>query len=325
MTGLGPGPEFDLIRRFLAGRGRGGVPAAVRVGPGDDCTVVDGIAVSTDLSVEGIHFRREWIALREVGYRAAAVALSDLAAMAARPIGLLASLAVPRESTDEEAAEVMEGVAAAAESVGGVLLGGDLARIGGPLVVDVVVVGSVDAPVLRSGARPGDALWVTGELGGAAACVSRLLRGEPPGDALARFARPVPRTREACWLADRTPLHAMIDLSDGLAGDARHIATASDVAIVIEAAAVPIHPAAREVGGDDGALALALSGGEDYELCFAAPAGAGEAIAAEFEREMGIPLTRIGRVQAGCGVSVAGPDGLRRPAPPAYQHFGGGA
>jgi thiamine-monophosphate kinase len=322
--GLGPGVEFDLIRRFLAP-----APAArqeVRVGPGDDAAVVagEGIVLSTDLSVEDVHFRRAWLSAREVGYRAAGAALSDLAAMAARPIGVLASLAVPPADAGEFAAEVMAGVRGAAEAVGGTLLGGDLTRSPGPVVLDVTVVGDAAAPVVRAGARAGMEVWVTGELGAAALAVSLLLRGEEPPPAARRcFAAPQPRVREALWLAERGLPAAMLDLSDGLLGDAAHLATASEVAIVLDPAAIPVHPALAAAGLAPGeALELAVSGGEDYELCLCAEAGAGEAVREAFLAEFGVAHTRVGRVVAGAGVYRGGAGEGRTPAGGGFQHFG---
>lgn len=326
--GLGPGVEFDLIRRFLAP-----APVAregVRVGPGDDAAVVagDGIVLSTDLSVEEVHFRRAWLSAREVGYRAAGAALSDLAAMAARPIGVLASLAVPPADAGGYAAEVMEGVRAAAEAAGGTLLGGDLTRSPGPVVLDVTVVGDAASPVVRSGARAGMEVWVTGGLGAAALAVSFLLRGEePPPAARRRFAAPEPRVREALWLAERRLPAAMLDLSDGLLGDAAHLAAASEVAIVLDSAAIPVHPALAAAGlAPAEALELAVSGGEDYELCLCAEAGAGEAVREEFVAVFGVGLTRVGRVEAGAGVYWGGAGEERTPARRGgFQHFGGDA
>ncbi|HEX2188489.1 MAG TPA: AIR synthase related protein [Longimicrobiaceae bacterium] len=185
---LAPGAEFALIRRFVP-RGQP-ARADVLVGPGDDCAVVaGGIALSTDMSVEGVHFRRDWLSPREIGWRAAAAALSDLAAVAARPIGVLVSLALPAGDAGDPAVELMAGVREAAEAVGGAVLGGDVARTTGPLVVDVTVVGEARNPVLRSGARRGDEVWVTGALGGAAAAVRAWLAGgEPDGEASASRA-----------------------------------------------------------------------------------------------------------------------------------------
>ncbi|HEX2204355.1 MAG TPA: thiamine-phosphate kinase [Longimicrobium sp.] len=322
---LGQGGEFDLIRRFLPRH-----PAArsdVRVGPGDDCAVVagDGIALSVDMSVEGVHFRRDWLSFGEIGWRAAAAALSDLAAVAARPVGVLVSLALPRGDAGRNAEEVMDGVRRAAASVGGALLGGDVARTSGPLVVDVTVVGECPRPVLRSGARVGDEVWVTGLLGAAAACVQQLtLARSPDPEARERFAAPAPRTREALWLAERGLPRAMVDLSDGLAGDAGHLSAASGVAILLPPELVPVHPAAaRHAGSEEAARRLALAGGEDYELCFTAAIGAVQPHADDFARTFGVPLACVGRVAGGDGVWFVDAEGHRRPLGlHGYLHFG---
>ena len=325
---LGPGREFDLIRRFLAGGAQEGARADVRVGPGDDCAVVagNGIALSSDMSVEGVHFRREWLAPREIGWRAAAAALSDLAAVAARPIGILVSLAAPEADAGEFAVQVMEGCREAAEYAGGALLGGDLTRSPGPFVIDVTVVGEAPRPVLRSGARHGDEVWVTGELGGAAACVQALMRGEKPDPAAReRFAHPVPRVREALWLLGRGLPAAMVDVSDGLAGDAAHLAAASCVAVLLSPELLPVHPAARE-RSRAATLRRALGGGEDYELCFTAPVGAVEPHVAAFERAFNLRLSCVGRLGGGDGVWFVDAEGHRTATGiDGWQHFGGDA
>jgi thiamine-monophosphate kinase len=324
---MGPGPEFDLIRRFLAGVAAG--EGAVRVGPGDDCAVLaNGTVLSTDMSVEGVHFRREWLSPREIGDRAAAAALSDLAAVAAHPVGALVSLAVAPEDAGAWAEEVMAGVREAVERMGGMLLGGDLTRSPAPLVLDVTAVGEASAPVLRSAALVGDEIWVTGELGGAAACAVRLLAGAAPDpEARERFVRPTPRIPEAGWLREHGVLHAMLDVSDGLLGDAGHIAAASGVAVVLEADAIPVDAAGRRSAATaEEALALAVSGGEDYELCFTAAPGAVEPLRAEFSHRFGVALTRVGRVEEGSGVWWREGENRRRPAAGGgFQHFGGGA
>lgn len=327
-TPLGPGAEFDLIRRFLARTrppGRG-----VLVGPGDDCAVLEGgrLALSADLSIEGVHFRREWIAPEEIGYRAAAASLSDLAAMAAEPVGALLSLAAPAADVPDVAGRCLAGAREAVEAAGGAILGGDVTQSPGPLLLDVVVVGRAEHPALRTGARPGDALWVTGALGGAAAAVRRWKEGKTPSPAAREaFARPRPRIREARWLAERGLLHALIDLSDGLAGDAAHIAAAGGVGVVLDERNIPVHEAAAAAAsGPEDALALALGGGEDYELCFAAAAGAVEAAEREFRAVFGIALTRVGEVRAEPGVAVRRADGTIGPAAVAgFRHFTGGA
>ncbi len=319
VTRLGPGAEFDLIRRFLQR-----APAAaegVRVGPGDDCAVVagDGIAVSADMAVEDVHFRRAWLPPADLGYHAAAGALSDLAAVAARPIGLLASLALGPGDEDHVGPGVMEGIAAAAADAGAALLGGDVTRSPGPLVLDIVVLGEAARPVLRSGASAGEEVWVTGDLGAAATAVAAWMDGREPSDAARdAYARPRPRTREALWLAARGVPTAMVDLSDGIAGDAGHIAAASGVRLVIRLPALPVSRAATEspgramgassgrssAGAAGGSRSVpddvrrAAGGGEDYELCFTASPGSVAAVAAAFEAELGTRLTRVGEVVA---------------------------
>jgi thiamine-monophosphate kinase len=332
---LGTGAEFDLIRRILAGGAHPGdapdLPEAVRVGPGDDCTVVrgEGVALSVDMAVEGVHFRREWLEPEEIGYRAAAAALSDLAAMAATPIGILVALASAAHEAQDLTPRIMDGARAAAAGSKAALLGGDMTRSLGPLVVDVVVVGNVLRPALRQGARPGDSLWVTGELGAAAAAVRAWERGRVPEPAARlAFARPTPRVAEAAWRAGRGAVDALIDISDGLAGDAGHIAAASGVSIILDAASIPIHPTVRATAADgDDALELALTGGEDYELCFAAPPGAVERLSQLFTETFDVALTCVGSVHEGNGVLLRDFNGRVAELPySAYNHFiSGGA
>ncbi|MCG6957884.1 MAG: thiamine-phosphate kinase, partial [Gemmatimonadetes bacterium] len=208
---LGRGAEFDLIRRLLAGEGE--LPSDVVVGPGDDAAVLTGgWVLSTDLSVEDVHFRRSWISDFEIGYRAGAAALSDLAAMAARPVGVLVSLAIPPEGgADAEA--VHAGIRKAATDAGAVVLGGDVSRSPGPLIVDVVVVGRTSDAASRAGAEVGDDVWVTGALGASAAAVRLWTSGAEPGEALRQaFSHPVPRVLEAIQLVERGVVHALIDL-----------------------------------------------------------------------------------------------------------------
>jgi len=323
-TPLGPGAEFDLIRRFVARFPA--VAAGVLVGPGDDCAILEGgLAISTDMSVEDVHFRRAWLAPREIGWRAAASALSDLAAVAASPIAALVSLGAPESDAGAYSVEVMEGVAAAVTAAGAVLVGGDLVRSPAALVLDVVVLGRAEPPVLRSGARPGDELWVTGRLGAAGAAVRDWSEGRTPAaEARAAFARPVPRIAEARWLADRAPVSAMLDLSDGIGSDAGHLAAASRVAIELLAASIPVHPAAADRGADE-ALRLALDGGEDSELCFTAPAGTVGPLQASFRERFGLPLTRVGGVRDGRGLTLLREGRASPLRASGFRHFHEGA
>ncbi|MEJ2678803.1 MAG: thiamine-phosphate kinase [Gemmatimonadota bacterium] len=301
---LGPGYEFDLIRRFLEDMPP--LPDVVQVGPGDDAAVLrDGTVVSVDMSVEDIHFRRAWLKPEDIGYRAAAAALSDLAAMAAQPVAALAATAFAPQDVPDFAGRVVRGLRQAVEDVGAVLVGGDVTASPGPVVLDITVLGRAEGPVLRSGVRAGDEIWVTGELGGAATAVVALATGEvPPPAAAQAFRHPVPRIAEARWLAEHVDLHALIDLSDGLSGDAGHLAAASGVGITLRSADVPVHPDLAAGGDERRRIKGALAGGEDYELCLAAAPGAVEAVRDAFVERFGLPLTRVGTAQAGAGVTI---------------------
>jgi thiamine-monophosphate kinase len=302
---LGSGAEFDLIRRFIAADAP--LPPEVRVGPGDDAAVLQGgWVVSSDVSVEDVHFRRAWLTDREIGYRAASAALSDLAAMAATPVGLLVSMAAPTKGVDVAAVQV--GIREAATAVGASVIGGDLSRSPGPLMIDVVVLGCTAWPVLRDGAEPKDEVWVTGSLGASAAAARVWESGDEPSAALrAAFAHPRPRVDEARWLVDREWADALIDISDGLAGDAGHLAAASGVRITLEVATLPVASAVLDALGREAALDLALHGGEDFELCFVTDPG--KVDPGDFERRFGLPLTRVGSVSEGEGVWLLEPDG----------------
>lgn len=313
---MGRGTEFDLIRDLLAkvnqgGRthadvGRDGLDrAGVWLGAGDDAAVVDAgrLVMSSDLTVEDVHFRRSWVTFAEVGERAVTAAASDLAAMAAAPIAVLISLAVAPDEAKAVLSELGDGIADALGKLGAPLVGGDLSASPGPVFIDVTVVGQVDEPVTRSGAQAGDELWVTGVLGGSAGAVRAWRDGAEPNAKLrASFVAPTARIEEARWLAAQTQVRAMIDLSDGLAGDAGHLAAASGVRMVVDARLVPVHP---DLGAQD-AASLAMSGGEDYELCFVSPPGATGRRAEAFQERFGIALTRVGHVEAGVGVEVVG-------------------
>ena len=310
--------EHAIVERILgAGRTDG---AALRVGPGDDAAVLrvgGDLVVSTDLSVEGRHFRLDWISRREAGRRAMSAALSDLAAMGAEPVAVLLSIAGP---TADAIAEAGEGARERAAEFRVPVAGGDVSG-GAALTLDVGVLGrvpSADAsdeapgrpPWLRSGARPGDRIWVTGRLGAPAAALRDWGAGREPDAAhRARFVDPEPRLAVAARLARSATVTAAIDLSDGLLRDARRMADASGVAIDLDAAAIPV------ADGTGWTPAEAASAGEEYELLLAAPDLPPDvrlACAAE-----GCPITEIGRVVAGRGVTLDG-----EPAPAAgFDHF----
>ena len=315
---LGPGGEFDRLRAIYASLG------AVGRGLGDDCALVRigsrTIALSIDLSLEGVHFRTEWLSFREIGWRATAAALSDLAAEGAQPLGVLVSVGLPGKGRGrgqgrrDPATEIMSGVGAATRSVGASVLGGDLVR-SSRYLVDVCVLGLAARPVRRSGAHAGDGLWVTGQLGGAALALAALRAGRRLAPAVRRrFARPAPRIAAGVWLA-RRGAHAMIDVSDGLAADAGHVAAASGVRIEIELEGMPCWPGVTP--------RAAVRSGEEYELLVALSPRFGERDARAFRRATGLRLTRIGRCVAGRGIGMT--DHGRPTTPPAgFDHFRGG-
>lgn len=306
MTGisLGGGPEFDRIRAIADALGQDAA------GLGDDCAVLPPgfgeVVISTDLSVEGVHFRREWMSLEEIGWRAASAALSDLAAAGAEVVGLTASIGAPSESSSGDLAALMRGVGGAAAAVSGRVLGGDLSRA--PVrIVDITVIGRAARPVSRVGARAGDGLWVTGTLGGARAALLAWESGGTPAEgARERFVRPAPRIKEGRWLAAHGA-HAMLDLSDGLGGDAGHLTAASGVKVEIDLEQLPVHPdvVAIALARNTPLQAFAAQGGEDYELLAALPKAFDEEGASRFQRDTGTVLTRIGRIRRGSGVAAS--------------------
>jgi len=305
---MGPGVEFDLIRRMAARWGD------LVQDAGDDAAVLDvrhgsRLVASTDTSVEGVHFRREWLSLQEIAYRATTASLSDLAAMAAEPIGLLIAATIPANVADS-IEMLADGIGQAAREGGCPIVGGDLTG-GDRISLTMTVLGAAPAPVGRGGAKVGDSLWVTGRLGGPGAAVRALLAGElPSAEHLPRFSHPVARLAEARWLAEQGAT-AMIDLSDGLSSDARHIAAASAVALEIDVASIPCVP--------DVTARAAASSGEEYELLVTMP---DEFDGAGFNEQFEIPLTRIGTVVEGPAAEVIFLEGGERVDLAAgYDHF----
>jgi thiamine-monophosphate kinase len=316
-TGQG---ELALLEEIRA-RSKRVSRAGLRLGIGDDCALLaqrrgEEIALTTDLSIAGRHFRLDWHQPESVGHRALARGLSDLAAMGARPVAAFLSLGVPRELTMAAGPDgartnagaytrtygrswvqrFLDGLLALAEIHKTPLAGGDLAE--SPIAVaDVILVGAVPQgrALLRSGAHPGDLLYVTGALGGAAAGLSRLAElastasMKPPripkklAAKLAPHLFPQPRIAQGLWLQRRGLSKAALDLSDGLSTDLAHLCEESGVAAEVDAALLPIHTAAT--------LAQALHGGEDYELLFTAPP------TARLPRTIAdVRVTRIGRI-----------------------------
>jgi len=282
---LGAGAEFDAIRRMLREWG------SRASGIGDDAAVLDvpsgeKLVVSTDASVEGVHFRREWFSAQEIGARAATAALSDLAAMAAEPIGLLLALGIP-QGWDEAIAELARGVGASAEQASCPIVGGNVTR-SGELSLTITVLGSAARTLRRRGAAAGDSVYVSGSLGGPGAALRALRDGRvaEPGH-MQRFASPRARIQEARWLADAGAT-AAIDISDGLGADAAHLGRASGVTVELDAALIPCLDGVRP--------ADALVSGEEYEILVTFAATAAPDVQ-QFAARFGVPLTRIGEVR----------------------------
>ena len=303
---LGPGKEFDIVRSLLDEWGK----SAERIG--DDAAVLDvpkgeKLIVSTDTSLEGVHFSREWLNHFEIGYRATAASLSDLAAMGARPLGLVIALTLP-EADRHEARTIATGIREGASAVLCPIVGGDLSA-GKVLSLTITALGSAARPLSRADAKPGQRVYVTGQLGGPAAAVRAWQSGKEPSERdRARFARPIPRLDAAIGLAGRGAT-AAIDISDGLIADIGHLAAASKVCIEIDLARIPRLDGISELE--------AASSGEEYEIVVTAPAIDVE----EFTSEFGLALTEIGRVVAGhSGVELL-KDGKQITLPPGFDHF----
>jgi thiamine-monophosphate kinase len=281
---LGPGNEFDIVRSLLDEWGKsaqhiGDDAAILTVPPGEK------LLVTTDTSVEDIHFRREWLNHFEIGYRATAAALSDLAAMAARPLGIVIALTLP-EADRHEARALAVGIREGASAVLCPIVGGDLSA-GKILSLTITALGGVGRPLSRAGAKVGQRVYVTGRLGGPAAALRAWRAGREPTERdRARFASPVPRIEPAIGLAQRGATSG-IDISDGLLADLAHIAAASKARIEIDVDRIP---------RVDGVSAIeAASSGEEYEIAVTAPVLDTDA----FSDEFGLSLTEIGRVVAG--------------------------
>jgi thiamine-monophosphate kinase len=314
-----PTGEFDLIAAITERLPPSG--ERVRLGSGDDAAVVEAggtTAVSVDAVVDGIHFTLEAFGARAVGRKALAAGLSDLAAMGAEPGEAYVVVAAPADLPDDQLLGLADGLAEVAAREGVSIAGGDL--VASPvLVVSVTSVGREPAGgrlVSRAGAKPGDVLAVTGELGGAAAALALLQESDVAGEVpdahrealLARQLDPRPRLGEGLALAGAGAT-AMIDVSDGLGADAGHLAGASGCRLEIELERVPIAEGVAEVAGGDGAaLELAAGGGEDYELLVTLPPDRLDA-ARKAVAKTGSPLSEIGYATEGQGVGLRLPGG----------------
>ena len=285
-------------------RQQAGISGDVPIGIGDDCAGLrlpagDVTLVTTDMLIAGVHFRPEEVGPRQVGHKAVARGLSDIAAMAGEAVAVVVALAAPRDISVDYLQEVFFGMKAAADATDVRIVGGDISTGDLPLMLTVTAIGAgkEGAIPLRSGARVGDMLLLTGELGGAL---------------LGKHLTFLPRLKEAIWLREAVSLHAMIDISDGLSVDAAHIAEESGVAVELWEDVVPVSAAAQKMAERTGKAPLehALHDGEDYELLFTASAKEAETL---LQRpDLPVRTTCIGEVAAGSGIWIGKRGGERR-------------
>jgi thiamine-monophosphate kinase len=329
-SGLSEGEAVRLIESLAGGSG-----GDLRVGMGDDAAVLrlgSGLfCVTTDLLVEGVHFDLQFVSPQDLGHRAMAANLSDLAAMGARPGWGSLSLGLPGRPQAGFISELVKGLDGLGRTHGLRLAGGD--TVSSPqVVINLCLVGAATkaGPVLRSGAREGDAVCVTGVLGSAAAGLAWLQAGRPADDPRAQpltaaHLRPHPRVAAGLALAQSGLVHAMMDISDGLATDMARMCQASGVGALLEETRIPLAPAmsraAKEMGADP--LHWALCGGEDFELLLTcAPEDLPALARGVAEAEPGLGLTRVGTISSDEGVMLKNPQGeLRDIAFTGYSHF----
>jgi thiamine-monophosphate kinase len=325
--------ERAIIQRI---RDRFPAPAgSLQIGIGDDAAVVSGVrgeldVLTTDALVEGVHFDLRFSSFADVGYKALAVNVSDVAAMGATPRLALLSLILPDRLSIADLDGLLDGFALMAAEARVVLAGGNIARTPGPLVVDVTVVGHVRPRrvLTRQGGKPGDILYVTGQIGAAAAGLGMLRTGSaggPDGTVAAlveRHRRPAPRLRVGAVLGRTRSATACMDLSDGLADAVAQLAKASGTGAVIDAPALPIPDAAREWFQSQGqdAVRAAVAGGDDYELLFSvSPRGHGR-LRTVIQQSRGVAITRIGELTASPAILLRR-DGAIEPMPDGFTHF----
>jgi thiamine-monophosphate kinase len=320
--------EFGLINRIQHQAPRG---TGVLRGIGDDAAELSlptghHLFTSTDLLIENVHFRRDWTDCTSLGHKAVAVNLSDIAAMGATPRYLYLGLACPGDTDLDDITEFLTGALAEAGQYDVALVGGDTCRSPGPWLISVTVEGSAPAnqSIGRNGAQPGDLIMVSGTLGDSALALAMLSDGKrPEASLLARHHRPTPRVELGRRLGEHHLASAMIDISDGLAGDLVHILQASKVDGVIDEDKLPLsEPFRRITEGHPALRELALHGGEDYELLFTVPPERASDVSA-LSLESKLTITMIGVIREGAGI-LALRDGSAVEKPVlvrGYDHF----
>ena len=285
--------EFGFIEKICARFAD--LPLNGFEGIGDDCAVLpvaedEALLFTADLLNEGVHFLRSATSPRELGGKALAVNLSDIAAMGGRPVATLLSLALPPDAGEAWAEEFMEGYHALSARYGVALAGGDTTRSGQGITINVTAIGRAPLSCIkrRSAARPGDVLFTTGTLGASGAGLRDLLAGRLDTPSAVEHRNPRPQVEEGLWLGMRQEVHAMMDLSDGLASDLRHILDRSGVGAEVHLEQIPV------AEGSD--LRTAACGGEDYKLLFTADAEGAGRLETAFLQRFGTPLHPLGRI-----------------------------
>ena len=328
---------IEMVRRFSSHRddittGIGDDAAVLRIAPGRE------LIACCDLSVEEVHFRRDWATALSIGRKALAVTLSDVAAMGGVPLFALVSLAVPADSSEALVDELIRGLFDQASEAGVAIVGGDTSSSPGSLFIDTGVIGDCEAGkhIRRSGARQGDQIWVSGRLGLSALGLELLKRGVRlnrggPCSATGKLARsalkkhldPVPRLELGRRLGESGLVTSMIDISDGLSTDLTHILEESKCGAVVEASSVPLALSdehCSQIGITYSAMELALNSGEEYELLFTAPAEAASEVRTLGAR-VNEELTAIGQIVNDPGLRLSDSGELRLLQPAGYEHF----
>jgi thiamine-monophosphate kinase len=334
VSSIGERGVIDRIRRRLPTP-----PSSIIVGIGDDAAVVAGErralqVLTTDALVERVHFDRRFSHPSDIGYKALAVNVSDVVAMGATPLVALLSLMLPADTTIDDVDGLLDGLLEMAAGVPVTLVGGNITRSPGPLVIDVTLTGSVHPRKVlkRSGGRPGDQLFLSGSIGGAAAGLSWLqARAANPADrpddpALAecvrRHVRPEPQARLGMMVGRNRAASACMDLSDGLADAVRQVAEASGTGARIDLTKLPVHPGAAEwftsIGQDP--VMSSVRGGDDYELLFAVPPRAKGRFRNAVKLSRGVSVTRIGELTSARELTMV-TGGIEHGLPDGFVHF----
>lgn len=323
--------EFGLIDRIRARRSI--QDEDLVVGIGDDCAVVRRGPVlevlTTDCLVSGTHYEDGWLSMEDIGWKVMAVNVSDVAAIGGLPRHALVTLFLPDDFDIKQVDDIYEGMEACGDVMGVSVIGGDIVRTGASFAVSVTLSGVCerDQLVLRSGAREGDLVVVTGTLGEPSVGM-RILSEEGPkpvgNECVGRFRRPTPRLSEARTIIQTLQPTSMIDISDGLLSDLWHIMDASGVGALLDAESIPIGKCVLDYfqGDREEALSQAMSGGEDYELLFTV-SSRHEELLAEVGSGLGVNLTRVGEITTkGSGVRLARDGGERELGRAGFDHFG---